>query len=251
MENYKGHLQEYYIKKYNKNPEYAVENNNEQFRSKIKIKNTEFISRYYKKKKDSEQDVAFMVLKFYKIDFLNNTEKKKQNISKEQIEKTFFNFVKNYNFILNVLGLEDSDILQKNLIFAFTHRSALTTEFVEKVANYLNVEVEDIKCYEHLEMFGDSIINGLLINRAIEDGIYDKKELTNIKMKYANNEYFKKIMSKFDFYKYMIYGFVNIQIHETHLMSDLLESIIGAVYLSGLENDAKRIAFDLFKIYNK
>lgn len=102
---------------------------------------------------------------------------------------------------------------------AFTHRSATIIDHKDKVYNN-----------ERLEFLGDSILDAIISDylcRNYPD--FDEGKLTQTRSKMVNTKQLVFYSQKMNLEKFMIFSAENL--NKKHLFADLLEALIGAIYL--------------------
>lgn len=120
-------------------------------------------------------------------------------------------------FLIHKLKIRPKNFFLYQL--AFTHRSATIIDYKDKIYNN-----------ERLEFLGDSILDAIVsdyLYRNYPD--FDEGQLTQTRSKMVNTNQLVFYSQKLELEKFMIFSAENL--NNKHLFADLLEALIGAIYL--------------------
>lgn len=155
----------------------------------------------------------------------------------------FSNFIKRFSCETNYT-FKNSSLLKK----AITHRSYLTNDMPREESN------------ERLEFLGDAVLE-LVVCEEFFKIFPDKDEgdLTKLKSLFVNREALAKKARKMNLNQYLLLGEGEEQSggrNRETILSDALEAVIGAIYIDGGLENAKKfvkkfIIDDVQKFYNK
>ena len=109
--------------------------------------------------------------------------------------------------------------------------------------------------YEKLEYLGDSVLSLIIADYSYNNetiNVYAKEQkrtiegvLTNFKMVLVSNESLKSLANKLNLDKYILHG--NLE-NITDLYSDVIEALIGSIFIDQGFSEAKKFVFNFFDL---
>lgn len=144
--------------------------------------------------------------------------------------------------------LTDVPAIEAKLHYTFRDRSLLTLAFIHR--SYINEHREVAQHNERLEFLGDSIL-GLLAAEYLYHYFpdYPEGELSYLRSRLVEASSCGNYVQKMDLSKYLLLGKgekMNDGRGRESILADLFEAIIGAVYLDGGIEAAKKFLFENF-----
>ncbi len=138
--------------------------------------------------------------------------------------------------------------IEKKLDYAFQNRSLLTLSFVHR--SFVNENKEITEHNERLEFLGDSVI-GLLISDYVYRYLPEtaEGELSYLRSRLVEASSCVAYVQKLDVEKYLLLGKgerMNDGRGRESILADLFEAILGAIYLDGGLDAARRFLFKNF-----
>ena len=129
--------------------------------------------------------------------------------------------------------------------YEFRDKNLLTEALTHSSCKRTNQKIKD---YEMLEYLGDSVLN-LMITDILyrEHGTQDEGMHTKLRSSIINNKTLAQTVEKLGIQKALRLGYGQ-KINES-ILSDLLEAIVGAVYLDGAFHNAYMITKKLYDNY--
>ena len=145
------------------------------------------------------------------------------------------------------LSQEAKRIIQDKIGYDFKNEALLVRAFTHSSASKVATEN-----YESLEFLGDSIVDFIVAKRLmIENPNAHEGALTQRRAEIVSQEPLEKALVKLDIAKYLLVGKgekVESITHHTKVVSNLFESIVGAIYLdSGSVDCAERFILSALK----
>ncbi len=165
-----------------------------------------------------------------------------------------FLFSKNSSFIRLVIMNAIKDLIdhsldiEQKLGYQFRNRSLLALAFIHR--SYINEHRDVNEHNERLEFLGDSIL-GLLISDYLYRNLPEvpEGELSALRSKLVDAPSCVANIQKLNLEKYLLLGKgerMNDGRGRESILSDLFEALIGAIYLDGGLESAKRFIFENF-----
>ena len=144
--------------------------------------------------------------------------------------------------------IDHSNIIEKKLGYHFRNRSLLALAFIHR--SYINEHRDVNEHNERLEFLGDSIL-GLLISDYLYRNLPEIPEgdLSALRSKLVDAPSCVANIQKLQLEKYLLLGKgerMNDGRGRDSILSDLFEALIGAIYLDGGLEAAKRFIFENF-----
>jgi len=144
--------------------------------------------------------------------------------------------------------LHDIPAIEAKLHYIFYDRSLLTLAFIHR--SYINEHREVTHHNERLEFLGDSIL-GLLIAEFLYEQFpdYPEGELSSVRSRLVEASSCVTYIQKLDLSKYLLLGKgekMNDGRGRESILADLFEAVIGAIYLDGGIEAARKFLFDNF-----
>ena len=142
--------------------------------------------------------------------------------------------------------------IEKIIEYKFKDRSLLETAFTH--SSYANIN--HVKSNERLEFLGDTVLSTLISERIYNDMDYNEGQLSKLRSKIVSMRPLALLIDNLNLIRYLQYaGSSNRGNITDNMKADLMESIIGAIYIdSGLESArtfVKKNFFPLIKEMEK
>ena len=137
------------------------------------------------------------------------------------------------------------NIIKQKINYSFKDKSLLVESLTHKSISSCN--------YERLEFLGDSIIQ-LAITSFLYSRYPDHKEsfLSREKQKIVSKKILSEISYQYELIDLLIFNNLNFGTDETlkkSISSDILESLIGAIYMDSNYNQCEKIIYSIFDEY--
>lgn len=138
--------------------------------------------------------------------------------------------------------------IERTIGYSFNNKSLLTLAFIHR--SYINEHKEILQHNERLEFLGDSIL-GILVAEFLYKSLPDLPEgdLSYLKSRLVEASSCITYIQKLGLANYLLLGRgerMNDGRGRDSILSDLFEAIIGAIYLDGGCEAARRFLFDHF-----
>jgi len=142
--------------------------------------------------------------------------------------------------------------IENNLGYAFLDKSllnrALTSKAYALEQGQRNQACEDQEIFKTL---GDAVLKAVLVDLLIKAGCETRDEITRKKEDLENVAALAKISRELEIGDYIILGVgeKKQRAHEVQsVLAETLEAVIGAIYLDGGYDTAKKVIAQLFKL---
>lgn len=240
-------------------PEYKVAQrgpaHHREFNATVIVGEQQFqTEQWYNKKKTAEIEAAALALE--KLGITSNSINKNYELATDKVNK-FFN---EFKVLLKDLKLDkQADTLPllkqkqllQNLTFAFLHATVaghLQCKLLikDKLGLIDSIEVVD---YNGLECMGDAVLQCLVTKHLfIELKIQQESQITKTRATLVNQQKLNQVMVASGLNKYIMY-IGNVELSETSIPGDVLEALIGAIYLVFGEKETERVVREILKLY--
>ncbi len=134
--------------------------------------------------------------------------------------------------------------IEKTLNIRFKNKNILLTAFTH--SSFANEN--KIRSNERLEFLGDAVLELIISEKLFADELMEQEgKLSQMRSIIVSTEPLAKLCEKYGFYKYLRVGLSEQKTNPTKsMMADLVESIIGAVYLDHGFKFTKKFVLRLF-----
>lgn len=144
--------------------------------------------------------------------------------------------------------LRNANLIESKIGYSFKDRSLLALSFVHR--SFINEHKDISQHNERLEFLGDSIL-GLLIAEYLYRHLPNNPEgeLSYLRSRLVEASSCMRYIQKLDLEKYILLGKgerMNDGRGRDSIMADLFEAVIGAIYLDGGIEAARKFIFDNF-----
>ncbi|MEZ0536354.1 ribonuclease III [Caldicellulosiruptoraceae bacterium PP1] len=132
--------------------------------------------------------------------------------------------------------------LEKKISYSFKNKDILKRALTHK-----SFTQDDIDCYERLEFLGDAVLELIISHHLFEKYQLSEGSLTKMRAIIVCKDSLYKVSRKLNFDKYLIYNkndnSTDIASNKS-ILSDIFEAIVGAIYIDGGYDFAKKFVLD-------
>ncbi|MDO5845034.1 MAG: ribonuclease III domain-containing protein [Methanocorpusculum sp.] len=97
---------------------------------------------------------------------------------------------------------------------------------------------------DYLAVLGDAVMDLIVIGKIIDDGVFDKGEITKMKIDSVNMSVFRSLAEKINLPEFVRWGKGEIRMQiwmSGRVSAECFEALMGAVYLDGGVDSAKAV----------
>lgn len=141
--------------------------------------------------------------------------------------------------------------LEEDIGYPFNDKGLLKRALTRKAyANELRQQNKECTDQEIFRTLGDAVLKTVLVDLLISKGLKTREEITNRKMELESEEGLSKISRDLGVGQHILLGLGEKRQkanEKQYVLSETLEAIIGAIYLDGGFNAAKKVISEWFR----